>query len=67
MSGSVKLGLIIIGLVLVGGMILKVALSVITSLVAWLAPLLIIAAIGLILYGVASRKALGSSRRRYLP
>jgi len=67
MSGSVKLGIIIIGLVLVGGMVLKVALSLITSLVAWLAPILLLTAIGLILYGVASRKALGSGRRRYLP
>lgn len=67
MSGSVKLGIIIIGLVLVGGMVLKVALSLITSLVAWLAPILILTAIGLILYGVASRKALGAGRRRYLP
>lgn len=63
MSGSVKLGLLIIGLVLLGGMLLKFTLS----LIAWLTPILIVAAIGLILFGVASKKALGGGRRRYLP
>ncbi|MCC7435313.1 MAG: hypothetical protein IT363_11555 [Methanoregulaceae archaeon] len=63
MSGSVKLGLLIIGLVLLGGMLLKFTLS----LIAWLTPILIVAAIGLILFGVASKKALGGTRRRYLP
>jgi hypothetical protein len=63
MSGSVKLGLLIIGLVLLGGMLLKFTLS----LIAWLTPILIVVAIGLILFGAASKKALGGSRRRYLP
>jgi len=63
MSGSVKLGLIIIAAVLtlgfVGGLI--------RSLVAFIMPLAILAGIGLIAYGLVSRKALGAGRRRYLP
>ncbi len=67
MSGSVKLGLMIIAAVLVGGMVLKFTFSLIMSLLATLVPFLILAAVGLILFGVASKKGLGSSRRRYLP
>ncbi len=63
MSGSLKLGLIIIATVLG----LRFAWHFIGSLVAFLTPIAIIAGIGLILYGVAGRKALGGSRRRYLP
>lgn len=63
MSGSVRLGLIIIGVVLLGGMVVKFTLAILATLL----PILILAAVGLILYGIASRKALGSGRRRYLP
>ncbi len=63
MSGSVKLGLIIIASVLGLGF----ALGVIRSLIAFIMPLAIIAGIALIAYGLVSRKALGTSRRRYLP
>ena len=64
MSGTIKLGLILIALVLVGALVIKLAAAAL-SLVT---PLLIIAGIGLIIYGLVSRnRALGSGRSRYLP
>ncbi len=62
MSGSLKLGIILIVAVVVIGLTLRLAgalLSVIT-------PLVILAGIGLIVYGLINRKALGGGRR-YLP
>jgi hypothetical protein len=55
MSGSVKLGLAIIATV--------VAVYIAIKLVTLLTPFLILAAIGLIVYGVVSRKALSGGRR----
>jgi hypothetical protein len=63
MSGSVKLGLIIIVAVLSLGWVL----GIIKSLVAFIMPLALLAGIGLVAYGLISRKALGQGRRRYLP
>lgn len=63
MSGSIKLGLIIIGAVLVLG----VVLNVVRSLMGFIVPVAIFAGVGLIIYGFVGRKSLGGSRRRYLP
>lgn len=67
MSGSVKLGLMIIAAVLIGGMVLKFTFGLIMGLLVTLVPFVILGAVGLILYGVATKKGIGSSRRRYLP
>jgi hypothetical protein len=63
MSGSIKLGLIIIGVVLALGL----ALQVVRSLWGFILPVGIFAGIGLVIYGFVGRKSLGGSRRRYLP
>jgi hypothetical protein len=63
MSGSIKLGLILIVAVLVLGTVVRL----VSSVLGFLVPLAIIAGVGLIVYGLVSRKPLGSGRRRYLP
>lgn len=63
MSGSLKLGLIIIGAVLG----IKLVMVIVGSLWSWVMPLAIVAGIGLIVFGLVSRKALTGGRRRYLP
>ena len=63
MSGSLKLGLMIIAGVLVLGFVVKFVIGII----GFLTPILILAGIGLILYHFVSRKALPGGRRRYLP
>jgi len=63
MSGSIKLGLIIIVSVLVIGF----AAGLIRTLVGAILPIALVAGVGLIIYGLVSRKALGTGRRRYLP
>ena len=62
MSGSMKLGIIIILTVVLGGLVVKLA----GSLLSLIAPLAIVAGVGLIIYGLINRKALGGGRR-YLP
>ncbi len=59
MSPSVKLGLIIIATVLLAG----IAISLVRSLLGLLTPLAIVAGVGLILYGLINRKALGGGGR----
>jgi len=66
MSGSVKLGIIIILAVVVGGIVLKLITGILGSLLGILAPLAVVAGIGLIIYGLVSRRPLPGSRR-YLP
>ncbi|MEQ1821240.1 MAG: hypothetical protein ABL949_01900 [Fimbriimonadaceae bacterium] len=63
MSGSLKLGLIIIVGVLTAGF----AVGLIRSLLGFLIPVGVIVGIGLIVYGLVERKALGGRKRRYLP
>ncbi len=63
MNGSLKLGIIIILVVLVGGLVLSIA----KGILALIGPLAIVAGVGLIIYGYISRKALGGGGRRYLP
>lgn len=43
------------------------AISVLKSLINLIMPIAIVAGVGLILYGLINRKALGGSGRRYLP
>ena len=59
MSGSVKLGLYILIAVIAGWFAIKLVMG----LLAWMTPLLIFLAVGLLIVGVVSRKALGGSRR----
>lgn len=63
MSGSIKLGLIIIATVLAVGIVLKV----VSTLMALVVPIVIFAALAFAVYLLVGRKALGPSRRRYLP
>lgn len=63
MSGSIKLGLIIIAAVLTIGLVVRV----VGSLLGLIVPIAIVAGVGLIVYGLVSRKSLGPGRRRYLP
>ena len=63
MSGSLKLGLMIIGAVLG----VKLLMVILGSLWGWLMTAAIVVGIGLVVYGLVSRKALTGRRRRYLP
>lgn len=66
MSGSIKLGLIIIAAVLVSGIVWRILAGIVGSLLGLVAPLAIVVGVGLIVYGLVNRKALGGGRR-YLP
>lgn len=63
----VKLGLAILGIIILGSIALKIAGAVFGFLFGLLIPIAVLAAIGLILYGVFSGKALGSGGRGRLP
>lgn len=63
MSGSLKLGVVLI----LGVIGVALAISVLKSLINLIMPIAIVAGVGLILYGLIYRKALGGSGRRYLP
>ncbi|BBO24145.1 MAG: hypothetical protein HND43_07930 [Armatimonadetes bacterium] len=63
MSGSLKLGVVLI----LGVIGVALAISVLKSLINLIMPIAIVAGVGLILYGLINRKALGGSGRRYLP
>lgn len=63
MSGSLKLGLILVFGVIAITVVIKVA----QALLGLLLPIAIVGGVGLILYSVISRKALGGSRRNFLP
>jgi hypothetical protein len=63
MSGTLKLGIMIIVAVVVGWFAIKLAIGLITGLLSLLVPLAIVAGVGLILYGLFSRKPLGGGGR----
>ena len=64
MSGSLKLGLIIIGTVI--GLYLVLILA--KALLSLVVPILVIGGIVLIVYGLVSRnRSIGGRRSRYLP
>lgn len=67
MSGSVKLGLILLAAVFAGWLVFKVVGVILGGILALLTPVLVIGAIALVLYGLVGRKALGGGRRRTLP
>lgn len=59
MSGSIKLGIYILLAVILGYFAFKLVLGVLSMAI----PILIVAGIALVIFGVVSRKALGGSRR----
>lgn len=59
MSGSVKLGLTIIAAVVVIGIVAEF----VKWLMAIIIPIAIVASVGLILYGIFNRKAIGGNRK----
>ena len=63
MSGPLKLGIILIVGVIVLGFAFKLVVGMIGSLISLLMPLAFVAGVGLILYALLSRKALGGGRR----
>jgi hypothetical protein len=55
-------------MLIVGVIVVSLLLGLVTRIFASLiVPLAIVAGVGLILYSLINRKALGSSGRRYLP
>lgn len=66
MSGSLKLGLILIATVLFGGLALRLVSGILSGIWGIVTPILFVAGIGLVIYGLINRKAL-SGGRRYLP
>ncbi len=63
MSGSLKLGLILVFGAIAAGLVISIA----KSLLGLLVPIAIVGGIGLILYSFINRKALGGGRRNFLP
>lgn len=66
MSGTLKLGIILIVGVIVLGLAFNIVMGIVGKILGLLVPLAFVAGIGLILYAILSRKALGGGRR-YLP
>jgi len=67
MSGSIKLGLYIILGVFAAYWAVKIVLGLVASVLGFLIPIAIIGGIGLILYGLVTRKSLGGRNGRSLP
>jgi hypothetical protein len=67
MSGSIKLGLYIIAGVFAAYFAVKIVLGLLAGLLQILIPIAIIGGIGLILYGLITRKSLGGGSGRSLP
>jgi hypothetical protein len=63
MSGSLKLGLMLLAGVVAASIVIKIA----ASLISLLMPLIIVLGVGLVIYGLINRRALGSGGRRLLP
>lgn len=63
MSGSLKLGIVLI----LGVLAVGLAISIIKSLLGLITPIAIVLGIGLIAYSLISRNSIGGGRRRYLP
>jgi hypothetical protein len=66
MSGSLKLALVIIASVVVLGLVLKLLAIVWHVIWGVLVPIGVLALIGIVVYNLVGRKALGGNRR-YLP
>jgi len=63
MSDSFKLG----ATILLGVVAVYIVLHLLSAVMSLLVPLAVIAGIGLVIYGLISRKALGGGNGRYLP
>lgn len=59
MSNPAKLGFYLLG----GVVALLIVVNLIRAIIGWLWPLAVVAAIGLIVYGVVARKSLGGGGR----
>ncbi|MFN8220241.1 MAG: hypothetical protein U0S12_08950 [Fimbriimonadales bacterium] len=66
MSGSLKLGLILIAAVLFGGLLLRVVTGLVAGIWGMITPIALVAGVCLVVFGLINRKALGGGRR-YLP
>ncbi|MBI1756617.1 MAG: hypothetical protein HY248_00370 [Fimbriimonas ginsengisoli] len=62
MSDSLRLGLMVI----VGVIVLSIVIKILVGALAFIYPFAILAGIGLVVYGLFSRRSLGGGRR-YLP
>ncbi len=63
MSSSLKLGIALI----LGVLLLSLLVSIVSKLLTLVIPLAIVFGVGLILYGLINKRALGGGGRRYLP
>jgi hypothetical protein len=67
MSGSVRLVLILLAVVFGAYILIHAVEFLVAKVLALLIPILVVAAVAVILYAVVNRKALGSGSRRILP
>jgi hypothetical protein len=62
MKDPLKLGLTILAVIILGGIAIKLLGSILGFLWGILVPIAVIAGIGLVIYGLFSRKSLGGGR-----
>ena len=67
MSGTVKLVLMILAAVVGVFVVWKLVTGLIATLLSLIVPLAVVLGVGYVIYLAIDRKALGGSRRRYLP
>lgn len=67
MSGSVRLGLLLLAAVFAGWLVFRIVGMIFAGILALVTPVLVIGALALIVYGLVGRRALGGGRRRTLP
>jgi hypothetical protein len=67
MSGSLKLGLTIILLVVAVGIAIQLLKFVLHTVISLIIPVAVIAGIGYVLYSIYGKKSIGGGGRRYLP
>lgn len=62
MKDPLKLGLIILVVIILGGFAIKILSGLVGFLWGMLVPIAVVAAIALIIYGLVTRKSLGGGR-----
>lgn len=62
MKDPLKLGLIILAVIILGGIAIRLLTGIIGFLWGMLVPIAVVAAIALIIYGLVTRKSLGGGR-----
>ncbi|MBC8064373.1 MAG: hypothetical protein H7Y17_06050 [Chlorobia bacterium] len=67
MSGTVKLALMILAGIVGIFIVWKLVTGLIATVLSLIFPLAIVLGVGYVIYVAIDRKALGGSRRRYLP